>query len=158
MPRPKKISTNEGNVSSKAKTLFDHINEIRVGKNPKYFQTLSDADKKTWSNYMVCRFLSMQPELIENINKIQKYSNILQPKEFYKVLIKIVPRGRAFYPYVKSKSEKYNSDLLSLLSKHFEDSQKNVTEYISILTKDDIENIVKKYGYTEKQMKELLET
>ena len=158
MPRAKKQSTEVSSPASKAKTLFDHINEIRIGKNPNYFETLSDGDKKSWSNYMVCRFLSMQPELIEDINELQRYSNVLQPKEFYKILIQIVPKGRAFYPYVKSKSEKYNPKLLSLLSSHFQDSEKNVTEYITLLTKGDLENIVKKYGYADKQIKELLET
>ena len=158
MPRAKKQSTEVSSPASKAKTLFDHINEIRIGKNPNYFETLSDGDKKSWSNYMVCRFLSMQPEIVEIINDIQKYSGILQPRDFYKVLIRVVPRGQKFYPYVKSKSEKYNSDLISLLAIHFQDSTRNVAEYISILTKSELEVIVKKYGFSDKQVKELLET
>ena len=40
---------NEVDKKPKNKSLFDHLNEVRVGKNPKYFDTLSDADKKTWS-------------------------------------------------------------------------------------------------------------
>jgi hypothetical protein len=158
MPKPKKPTKKDSGVSSpKSKTLFDHINEIRTGKNPKYFETLSESDKKTWSNYMVCRFLSMQPELVEYMNEIQRYSGILQPKEYYKVLIEIVPNGRIFYPYIKSKSEKYNSELLKLLSVHFQDSQRNILEYLSLLTKEDVVGIVSKYGYTEKQIKDMLE-
>jgi len=158
MPRPKKTQKKDsGESSPKSKTLFDHINEIRSGKNPKYFQTLSESDKKTWSNYMVCRFLSMQPELVEYLNEIQRYSGILQPKDYYKVLIEIVPSGRAFYPYIKSKSEKYNSNLLKLLSMHFQDSERNVLEYLSLLNKNDVVSIVSKYGYDEKQVKDMLE-
>jgi hypothetical protein len=141
----------------KAKSLFDHIGEIRVGKNPKYFDTLSEADKKSWSNYMVCRFLSMQPDLIEYINELQKYSGTLSPQEFYKVLIEIVPRGRAYYPYVKSGAEKYKPELLRLLSLYFNDSERNVIEYVTILPKEDIETIVRKYGYTDKEVEDLLE-
>lgn len=140
----------------KAKGLFDHIGEIRVGKNPKYFDTLSEADKKTWTNYMVCRVLSMDPGLIEYINEIQKYSN-LAPRDFYKVLIEIVPRGKAFFPYVKSKAEKYNPKLLRLLAIYFNDSERNVLEYISLMTRDDLRGIIKKYGYTEKQVEDLME-
>jgi hypothetical protein len=158
MPRTKKTSKKDsGESSPKSKTLFDHINEIRSGKNPKYFETLSESDKKSWSNYMVCRFLSMQPELVEYLNDLQRYSGILQPKDYYKVLIEIVPNGRAFYPYIKSKSEKYNSDLLKLLSLHFQDSERNILEYLSLLTKDDVVKIVSKYGYNEKQIKDMLE-
>jgi hypothetical protein len=154
MPRPKK-STEDS--APKAKGLFDHINHVREKQDPDYFDKLSDADKKSWSNFMVCRFLSMQPELIDAVNQVQKYSGVLSPKDFYKVLIAFVPKRRAFYPYIKSKSEKHNPQLLRLLSTHFQDSERNVLEYISILTKDDVVNIIGKYGYTEKQTKELLE-
>ena len=155
MPRPKKSASSE--TSPKAKGLFDHITHIREKQDPKYFESLSEADKKSWSNYMVCRFLSMQPNLIEHINDLQRYSGILSPRELYKVLIRIVPKGRVFYPYIKSKSEKYNKDLITLLCAHFQDSERNVLEYISLLTKDDLKSIVSKYGYTEKQIKDLLE-
>lgn len=154
MPKKKSKKT-DGEI--KPKGLFDHIGEIRVGKNPKYFDTLSDADKKTWTNYMVCRVLSMQPELIEYINELQKYSGTLAPREFYKVLIEIVPRGKAFYPFVKSTSDKYNSDLLKLLAGYFGDSERNVLEYLSLLTRDDVRAIVKKYGHTDKQVEALME-
>lgn len=154
MPRTKKSTSD--NIP-KAKGLFDHINHVREKQDPDYFDKLSDADKKSWSNFMVCRFLSMQPELIDAVNQVQKYSGVLSPKDFYKVLIAFVPKRRGFYPYIKSKSEKHNPQLLRLLSAHFQDSERNVLEYISILTKDDVASIISKYGYTEKQTKELLE-
>ena len=142
---------------SKTKGLFDHVNEIRIGKSPRYFDTLDEASKKTWSNYMVCRVLSMQPELIEYINELQKYSGILAPNEFYKVLINLVPKRKAYYPYIKSKTKKYNLQLVSLLIAHFNESERNVLEYLALMSQDDIRDIVKKYGYTEKQMESLME-
>jgi hypothetical protein len=154
MPRKKSTATDS---APKPRGLFDHINHIREKQDPDYFDKLSEADKKSWSSFMVCRFLSMQPELIDGVNQVQKYSSVLSPKDFYKVLIAFVPKKRAFYPYIKSKSEKYNPALLSLLSAHFQDSERNVLEYISLLTKDDIQNIISKYGYNEKQIKELTE-
>lgn len=154
MPRPKKSTTDE--QVPKAKGLFDHINHIREKQDPNYFESLSEADKKSWSNYMVCRFLSMQPNLVEHINDLQRYSGILSPREFYKVLIRIVPKGRVFYPYVKSKSEKHSKELIKLLSVHFNESERNVLEYISLLTNKDIHTIVKKYGYTDKQLEEFV--
>lgn len=153
MPKSKK-STN-GESVQKTKGLFDHINQIRERQDPNYFESLSEADKKSWSNYMVCRFLSMQPSLVEHINDLQRYSGVLSPRDLYKVLIRIVPKGRAFYPYIKSTSEKCNKELLQLLTAHFKDSERNVLEYISMLTTNDIQHILKKYGYNDEQMKEL---
>lgn len=140
----------------KVRNLFDHVNEIRVGKNPKYFSTLSDEDKKTWSNYMVCRVLSMQEDIVDVINDLQYYQDKLAPEQFYQLCISVTPKGRGYFPYVKSKAEKYKPELLTLLSLHFSDSKRNVVEYISLLTKDDMKSIVSKYGYTEKQIEEII--
>jgi len=45
-----------------SKSLFDHIKQITNVQNPMYWESLDDGDKKTWSNYMVHRFLSMKSE------------------------------------------------------------------------------------------------
>jgi len=148
---------NEVDKKPKNKSLFDHLNEVRVGKNPKYFDTLSDADKKTWSNYMVCRFLSMQMDFVDSINDLQYYQDKLTPEQFYRVCIDIVPKAKVFVPYIKNSRERYNKILLTLLCLHFKDSERNVVEYISLMTNDDIRSIVKNYGYSTEQVEEFLE-
>ena len=57
----------------KTKTLFDHIKQITNVQNQLYWDNITDDDKKTWSNYMVHRFLSMKAEWIEVVNEIQQY-------------------------------------------------------------------------------------
>lgn len=141
----------------KVKSLFDHVNEIRVGKNPNYFKTLSEADQKTWSNYMVCRVLSMQPDLIDVINDLQYYQDKLAPEQFYKVCIAATPNGKGYFPYIKNTSEKYNKSLLTLMCIHFQDSTRNVIEYLHLIPRDDIRDIVRKYGYSEDQIEEMME-
>ena len=66
----------------KTKSLFDHINQITSVQKSNYWETLSDSDKKSFSNFMVHRFLSMKMEWVELVNELQKYK--LQPKELYK--------------------------------------------------------------------------
>ena len=58
----------------KRKSLFDHINQITAVQNPNYWKELSDEDKKSWSNYMTHRFLSMKMEWVELVNELQKYN------------------------------------------------------------------------------------
>ena len=50
-----------------AKTLFDHLNAISKDQKPDYFKDLSEEDKKTWSNYMIHRFLSMNYDFVDLI-------------------------------------------------------------------------------------------
>jgi hypothetical protein len=136
----------------KSKGIFDHINEIRLGKRPDYFSRLTDADKKTWSSFMVCRFLSMDQSLVEMVQDLQQYYQLLTPERFYRVLSTYIPEGRSYNAYVKSKTEKMDASLVKILSLYFQDSEKNVEEYAHLLSVDDIRNIVKKYGYTDKQI------
>ena len=74
----------------KTKTLFDHIKQITNVQNQLYWDNITEADKKTWNNYMVHRFLSMKPEWIEVVNEIQKYWE-LKPKTIYQFYTNLLP-------------------------------------------------------------------
>lgn len=141
----------------KIKSLFDHVNEIRVGKNPNYFNTLSEEDKKTWSNYMVCRVLSMQSDFVDVINDLQYYQDKLTPEQFYRVCISATPKGKGYFPYIKNSAEKHNKSLLTLMCMHFQDSTRNVAGYMKLISRDDIRAILKKYGYSEDQIEDMME-
>ena len=67
---------------AKTKTLFDHIKAITSIQDPKYWDKLEEGDKKTWSNYMIHRFLSMNKDWIEVLSEIQPYTQVLEPKQF----------------------------------------------------------------------------
>lgn len=141
----------------KVKSLFDHVNEIRVGKNPKYFETLSNEDKKTWSNYMVCRVLSMQTDLIDVINDLQYYQDKTTPEQFYRVCIASTPKGKGYFPYIKNSTEKYNKSLLTFLCMHFQDSTRNIVEYMKLIPRDEVRSILRKYGHSEDQIEDMIE-
>jgi len=154
MPKIKQL----GSVKKiKPKSLFDHINEIRIGKHVDYFKTLTDCDKKTWNSYMICRFLSMQMDLVDIINDLQYYQNKLSPEQFYKLCITAIPECKGYYPYIKNNGEKYNKQLIMLLCTYFQDSERNILEYLKILTRKDVIIILSKYGYAEKEIDILLE-
>lgn len=141
----------------KIKSLFDHVNEIRVGKNPNYFNTLSEEDKKTWSNYMVCRVLSMQSDFVDVINDLQYYQDKLTPEQFYRVCISATPKGKGYFPYIKNSAEKHNKSLLTLMCMHFQDSTRNVAGYMKLISRDDVRAILKKYGYSDDQIEDMME-
>ena len=76
-----------------AKSLFDHIKAITSEQNPDYWATLDDGDKKTWSNYMIHRFLSMNKDWIQVLSEIQPYTQVLEPNALYLALIGLLPKG-----------------------------------------------------------------
>ena len=74
-----------------AKSLFDHINAITKDKKKGYWESLDDGDKKTWSNFMVTRFLSMNSDWIEFISEVQPLIQELPPKQYYQVMSELIP-------------------------------------------------------------------
>ena len=87
-----------------AVTLFDHIKQITDVQNPKYWDSLEDGDKKTWSNYMVLRFLSMNTDWVSTIAELQPILQELPPKSLYLALIGVIPKSRTFLKYMKPAS------------------------------------------------------
>jgi wyosine [tRNA(Phe)-imidazoG37] synthetase (radical SAM superfamily) len=115
-------------------TLFDHLKQITDIQNPKYWDTLEDADKRTWSNFMIFRFLSMKYEWVELIAELQPYLQEIPPKTLYLTLIDLIPKSRTFLKYMKpTKSEDYESWIIDLVGMKYEVSKLEAEEYVKIL-------------------------
>jgi hypothetical protein len=144
-----------------SKTLFDHIKAITNEQDPKYWDKLEEGDKKTWSNYMVHRFISMNNDWVELVAELQPYTQELSPPIFYKLLIGVIPKGRHFLKYIRgSKSENYEGWLVELVVKDFQCSIKEAEEYLDILYatregREEVKIICKKYGIEDKMITKL---
>lgn len=145
----------------KTRTLFDHVNAVFSEQDPEYFKKITDGDKKTWSNYMLNRFLSMQPNYVEIVNLVQRYSS-LPPHLYYSILIAAIPKtGKQWNPYIKSKNEtKFEPWLVDLFSNYFEVKSIDAIEYLKILSsneqgKESIKNVCKIYGKDPKEINKL---
>jgi len=170
MPRKKKVKPlfeEEVEVQQtqiKVKTLFDHINAITQIQDKKYFDKLSDGDKKTWSNYMINRFLSMNPDWIEIISELDPLTtgNQLKGEFVYKMYIDVIPKSRVFLKYIKGKKDtKYNKELIDLVKLYFECSKKEAVDYLNIYYStesqmEELKEIITKYGNDEKEVKRLI--
>ena len=147
----------------KGKGLFDHLKAIyQESYDPKYFDNMSETDKKTFSPYMINRYLSMNPEWLWLTNLVQQYSYDMTPEALYKVYADLIPKGNIFLKWIKGKKDKqYNKDLIELVSLYFEVSKRDAATYILIfLSKDEwkerLIEICKLYGNTDEEVKMLL--
>jgi len=118
--------------SVKKKSLFDHINQITAIQNPNYWEEISVEDKKSFSNYMVNRFLSMKPEWIDLVNELQKYN--LKPKELYKLYTNVLPKGKRWLKYTKGRNNMdYPEWLINIMRNNDESNRKEAIEAIDML-------------------------
>ena len=116
----------------KKSSLFDHINQLTSVQNPNYWDVISDEDKKSWSNYMVNRFLSMKPEWLGLVNELQKYN--LKPKELYKLYTNVLPKGKQWLKYIKGRSDMdYPEWLINIVRTNDEYSRKEAIDAIDML-------------------------
>ena len=144
-----------------AKKLFDHLTAITAEQDPNYFDKLTEEDIKSWSNFMINRFLSMKPEWVELIASIQPLTQSLEPEQMYKLYINILPKGKQYLKYTKGKAEdKYEQFLIDLIKREYDCSERQANEYVEVLYasrdgRENIQYICEKYGLTKKEISKL---
>ena len=143
----------------KRKNLFDHINAITSQQHTNYWDEITDEDKKSWSNYMVNRFLSMKMEWVEFVNEVQKYP--LKPKELYKVYTDILPKKRQWLKYIKGDKEmKYPKWVYEIVAKHLQISLREASDAVDMYElshggQAELADILVKYGRTAEEIRKI---
>ena len=136
-------------------TVFDWVNNILVHK--KHWDDFTEDEQKKFSPFIINRFLSMDKEFIEVVNMFQKYAiGVLEPREVYKWYSEVLPKGKRFNKYIKSKkSKKYDSEMIDILQKYFECSKLQVKQNLELISKDELIEILNKYGLEKKKIKRI---
>ncbi len=160
-------SKNKKNIRKKdknslsGKSIFDHVKHIRSQQSPNYYTDLSELDRKTFNVYMILRILSMDPSIIDEISYLTKYIEVLPAKEYYKILISIIPKGSRYYKYIKKSDKSPNSNILESISNTYNIGYKDSIDYYNILNSTDngvaeLKNILKNYAFSDKEIKKIL--
>ncbi len=117
---------------NKSLGLFDHVKQVQKIQDPNYFNNLSDAEKESFNHFMILRALSMNPDNLEYVSLLYRYSNIIPSPQFYKLLISLFPSDPNRYQWIKPR-KKYKDELISIISKNFEIPNQQAKEYIDLL-------------------------
>ena len=143
-------------MNSKKMTIFDWISQILVGKKP--WDSFDESDQKTFSPFIINRWLSMDEEFIEVVNYFQKYAvGTLEPREVYKWYSDFLPKGKRFNKYIKSKhKKKYDPVLVDIVCTHFECSKQQVGEYLELIHTEELREILGMYGTDKNQIKRMV--
>lgn len=145
-------------MSDKKATIFDHLSYITDKKV--IWDTLSEADKKAFVPYLINRWLSMNMDFVEIVNELQKYTiGQLSAAETYKLYFDILPKQKQFNKYIKGKkADKFNVELVELISNHFLVSKSEAKDYIEMYIDSNIaelKDIIKMYGKSDKEIEKL---
>lgn len=143
----------------KPATIFDHLANITFKKTD--WNSLSELDQKSFSPYLINRWLSMNIDFIEIVDMFQKYTiGPLNKKQVYQLYYDILPKVKIYNKYIKGKKGKeYNAETVDLITMHYQISKRDAKSYIEFWKENDInelKNLLKDYGKTEKEIKKLI--
>ena len=134
--------------------LFSWINELFVGK--RNWDTFSDADKKKFSPFMVNRYLSMNDDFLPFVNYFQKYTiEVMPPKVVYQFYCNLLPKKKTYLKYLTGNKYKIDDTVAECLIKYFEVSKKQALEYYRLMDKKDLKLLLKKFGKSDKEIKNM---
>ena len=140
---------------NKPATIFDHLANITWKKKP--WSELTELDQKSFSPYLINRWLSMNPDLIEIVDMFQQYTiGPLSKKHVYQLYLDFLPKAKMFARYIKGKKNKYNKDLVTVIANHYQIARIEAEQYIDLMEQSEMINLLKKYGKQEKEIKVLL--
>ena len=136
-------------------TIFDLINQLLFSK--KSWDSFTEDEQKKFSPFIINRWLSMDKDFIEIVNVFQKYAiGTLEPREVYKWYCDMLPKGKRFNKYIKGKGDKkYDKELVDIITSHFECSKLQTKEYLGLINKEELKEILEMYGRDKKTIRKL---
>ena len=136
-------------------TIIDWMNQLLVHK--KHWNDFTEDEQKKFSPFIINRWLSMDKEFLEIVNYFQKYAiGTLEPREVYKWYCNILPKGKRFNKYIKGKKDKkYDQELINIMCEYFQCSKAETKENLSLISKEELKEVLEMYGKDKKTIKRL---
>ena len=133
-------------------SIFDWLKCI-IDTKPKW-ESFTPEQHKLFNNYMINKFLSMNPNYIEIVNYVQGIPNLTSEK-LYRIYSNLIPKSsRTYSPFIKAKGEKM-SDVVEYISKYYLCSLREANDYLEFINKELVEEILVAQGVEEKLIKKL---
>ena len=140
----------------KPATIFDHLANLTHKKVS--WDSLSEVDQKSFSPYIINRWLSMNPDYIELVDMLQQYTiGLLDKKQVYQLYYELLPKVKTFSKYIKGKKgNKYQPELVKFICDRFWVNKQEASDYLELLPKEELVSELKRYGNDDANIKRLL--
>ena len=134
-------------------TPFDFLKLI-YNKNIKW-ENLNEDEQKDYNTFIINRALSLNSNYLDIVNKIQQYTPT--PKESFKYHQSMSEDKFKYNKWIKGqKSKSFKPELLTLVSNYFECSSKQAEDYLNVLEKKEVKQLLEHIGVQLDEIKKLL--
>ena len=122
---------------------FDHIKNLHTKQRS--WNDFNDEEKKSFNIFIINKALSMNPNYLDIVNMVQRYTNnMLNPKEVFNLYFNLLPNKFRFYKWIKGTKDK-NKEKYQILAQHFKCSSREAKDYMELLDKKEVNKILKLY-------------
>ena len=122
---------------------FDHIKNLHTKQRS--WDDFNDEEKKSFNIFIINKALSMNPNYLNIVNMVQRYTNnLLDPKEVFNLYFNLLPNKFRFYKWIKGTKDK-NKEKYQILAQHFKCSSREAKDYMKLLNKKEVNKILKLY-------------
>ena len=135
------------------KEFFNILKYLTWEKKP--WNKLSETEKDAINPFMLNRYISMCPDYIELANIIQQIS-YTEKEKIYKAYLDLLPKRNVYLKYLKPSTKSTSNDLSEKLALYFESSKREVKDYLDVLSKDEVKEILEALGTDSKEIKKLI--
>ena len=125
---------------------FDHIKNLHTKKRT--WDDFNDEEKKSFNVFIINKALSMNPNYLGIVNMVQNFTGlnqILSQKEVFNLYYSLLPTKFRFYKWIKGEKTKKDKDKAEYLAMHFKISTREAYDYLKILDRKTINQIIKNY-------------
>jgi len=125
---------------------FDHIKNLHTKK--RRWKDFNDEEKKSFNVYIINKALSMNPNYLGIVNMVQNFTGlnqILSQKEVFNLYYSLLPNKFRFYKWIKGEKNKKDKEKAEYLAIHFKVSTRESYDYLKILDKKSINQIIRNY-------------
>lgn len=133
-------------------TINEWIKEITLNKRE--WMDISSGEWKTYNKFIINLWLSMNPQLIEIIEEVQRYQ--VSDRDHYNFLKKILPKKSIYLNWIKTKKGVYSKDVVNKLAAFYNEGSQQINDSLECLEEQNIIHILENMGYGEKSIKQLL--
>ena len=125
---------------------IDHIKNLHTKK--RRWEDFNDEEKKSFNVFIINKGLSMNPNYLGIVNMVQNFTGlnqILSQKEVFNIYFNLLPSKFRFYKWIKGEKNKKEKEKAEYLAMHFKVSTREAYDYLKILNKKTINQIIKNY-------------
>lgn len=123
---------------------FEHVKNLHT--KGRQWDDFNDEEKKSFNVYIINKTLSFNPDYIDVVNYVQKFSSgNLTPKGVFNIYFNFLPSKFKYSKWIKGSKNDKDKEKITTLATHFGCSTREASDYISILDKKTINTIMKGY-------------